>query len=185
MRLGSSLAHHRPDLLSVEVPGRVLRRVEGELDDAMGCRRVNIVVRRHPPQLKQEPEEHPRSIGPTPGTCPCLQADNRSRRQDRSPEKSFRRCRDPHERRRHVAMASCRVRRQARARPRMCSRPRGVGSCGHAPAACCVRSAASSRSASCGDKVSSAQCAAPHQRHGPATAWSRPAAGSTGRGASG
>ena len=35
----------------------------------------------------------------------------------------------------------------------MCSRPRGVGSCGHAPAACCVRSAASSRSASCGDKV--------------------------------
>jgi len=32
---------------------------------------------------------------------------------------------------------------------------------------------------------SSAQCAAPHQRHGPATAWSRPAAGSTGRGASG
>ena len=46
-----------------------------------------------------------------------------------------------------------RVRRQARARPRMCSRPRGVDSCSQAPAACCVRSAASSRSASCGDKI--------------------------------
>src|ERR1039457_6094407 len=44
-------SHYQPDLLSVEVPGRVLRRVEGELDDAMGCRRVNIVVRRQPPQL--------------------------------------------------------------------------------------------------------------------------------------
>jgi hypothetical protein len=42
---------YQPDLPSVEVPGRVLRRVESELDDAMGCRRVNIVVRRHPPQL--------------------------------------------------------------------------------------------------------------------------------------
>ena len=41
----------QPDLLSVEVPGRVLRRVEGELDDAMRCRRINIVVRRQPPQL--------------------------------------------------------------------------------------------------------------------------------------
>src|ERR1700683_5035752 len=44
---------YQPDLLSVEIRGRVLRRAEGELDDAMGCRRVNIVVRRQPPQLNR------------------------------------------------------------------------------------------------------------------------------------
>src|SRR5208282_83844 len=45
--------HYESDLLPVEVPGRVLWRVEGELDDAMGCRRVSTVVRCQAPQLSR------------------------------------------------------------------------------------------------------------------------------------
>src|SRR5512135_2564198 len=35
---------YQPDLLPVKVPGSVFRRVEGELDHAMGCQRISVVV---------------------------------------------------------------------------------------------------------------------------------------------